>query len=374
MNEGEPLGLGLIGCGAFGQFCLEAFATLDSVRVAAVADVRCEAADAFARQFGVAAHHDPAALIARDDVQIVHIATPPSTHHELVMAAAAAGKHVLCEKPLATRLEHADEMLTAAKGAGVLVPVNFVLRHNPVTAAAKAVIDSGLLGRPLSAQLTNCAGDTPLGPGHWFWDKSVSGGIFIEHGVHFFDLYTHWLGPGRVIFAHVEAREGTGQQDRETCTIRHDNGALARHYHGFDQMTLMDRTDHRLIFEQGDLRVDGWIPLRMTIDAAVDDAAVEKLADLCPTCRVDTIETFDDKTGQTTGRGRARRVSRRIRLEYCPQPDKQALYAQSIRDLLADQVAAIGDSSHVRRITEQNGRDALVLAVRAADMAAGKQP
>ncbi|MDP7289945.1 MAG: Gfo/Idh/MocA family oxidoreductase, partial [Phycisphaerae bacterium] len=122
MSNTEPLGLGLIGCGAFGQFCLEAYSSIDCVRTVAVADVRTEAAESFGQMFSVPSYGDPADLIANEAVQIVHIATPPSSHHELVLAAARAGKHVLCEKPLAMNLDQADEMLDAVSAGGVIAP------------------------------------------------------------------------------------------------------------------------------------------------------------------------------------------------------------------------------------------------------------
>jgi len=368
MTTNEPLGLGLIGCGAFGRFCLEAISQMDSVRVAAVADVRHEAADEFASAFGVPAVYDPVDLIARDDVGLVHVATPPSTHHELVLAAASAGKHVLCEKPLACSVAHAQEMLAAATAAGTIAPVNFVLRYNPVVECVKALIDSQALGKVLSARLTNCAGDTPLGPDHWFWNKDLSGGIFIEHGVHFFDLYSYWLGVGRILSAHAEVREGTTQEDRVMCTLAYDGGAVAGHYHGFDQMALMDRTDHRLVCERGDICVDGWIPLSLTIDAAVDDEGAQIIRGICDGCEIDIVETYD--VGTTSGRGRERRVTQRIGLTHTPQPDKQTLYADSVTSLLADQVAFIADPSHERRITEANGLAAVALAEHAASLAA----
>jgi len=373
MNESKPLGFGLVGCGDFGRFCLAAYGKVPEVRIAAVADVRREAADALGGQFGVPAFYDARELIRRSEVDIVHVATPPSTHHELAISAIRAGKHVLCEKPLAMSLRQADEMLAAAAGAGVILPVNFVLRYNRVTEAAKAVIDSGILGRVLAARLTNCAFDSLMGPEHWFWKRDVSGGIFIEHGVHFFDLYNHWLGPGRVINAHAEAREGTGQQDRVTCTILHDRGAVASHYHGFDQIKMMDRADHRLICEMGDIRVEGWIPLALSVDAAVDADGAARLAECCPGGEVEVIEEYDPEQGRIMGRGKLRAVTRRIRMRYRPDSDKQAVYAAGIGELLTDQIAYIRDRSHARRVTESNGRDALALAQAADELAAGRK-
>ena len=372
MARKQPLGLGLIGCGAFGAFCLEAFKKLDGVEPTAVADVVGEAADRLGKQFDVPAHHDPAELFARDDVDLVHIATPPSTHRELAVAAAKAGKHVLCEKPLATSVADGDAILAAAAKAGTIAPVDFVLRYNLVTDAVKAVIDSGVLGKVLGARLTNCAADSNLPPKHWFWNRKLSGGIFIEHGTHFFDLYRHWLGPGEVIDAHAETREGTDQQDRMMCTVRHDSGAVVSHYHGFDQIAPMDRTDHRLVCELGDILIDGWIPLSMTIDAAMDEPGVSLLdGKLCPGCELQTVETFDEQHRTVSGRGRQRKVTRRVRLTYQPNTDKQAVYTDGVRDLLADQIAFIRDPSRERRVVERDGYDSLAMAVRAVELAGG---
>jgi len=370
MANQEPLGLALIGCGAFGMFCLESFSRMDEVRVAAVSDVRTGVADEFARKFNVPAHYDSDELIARDDVRIVHIATPPSTHHELAVKAIRAGKHVLCEKPLAVTVEQGSEILAAAAQANVLAPVNFILRYNQVTDAVKAVIDSGVLGKVLAARLTNCASDTPLLQDHWFWDREVSGGIFIEHGVHFFDLYSHWLGPAEVLDAHTETREGTDQQDRVMCTLRHAGGAVSSHYHAFDQYLVMDRTDHRLVCELGDIVVNGWIPLDMTVYAATDDAGSERLAACCPGAKLEVLDDYGTAHAEGLSRGRTRHITRRIRLPHTPEPDKQAVYAASVRQLLADQIATIRDPSHQRRVAEQNGQDALVLAETAAKLAA----
>lgn len=375
MNRDKSLGLGLIGCGGFGRFCLKAFShsQMPDVRIAATCDVIRDAAVAAADPYGASVYDDPGELATSNEVDIVHIATPPSTHHPLAMSVLSAGKHVLCEKPLAMNTLQADEMLTAAGEANAICPANFVLRYNQVTDATKRVIDSGVLGKVLSARLTNCASDSGLDRGHWFWDRDLSGGIFVEHGVHFFDLYRHWLGAGEVIWAHTERREGAGQEDRVTCTVRHDSGATASHYHGFDQVLPMDRTDHRIVCELGDIRVDGWIPLSLVVDAIVDDAGAEKLAACCDGSEIEVIETYGPAdAARLVGRGRQRQATKRIRLTYFPRPDKQGVFADSVRALLADQIAYIRDRAHARRITEANGRDSLALAQAAVTLAQQK--
>jgi predicted dehydrogenase len=371
MSQEQPLGLGLIGCGAFGLFCLDAFSKMKQVRPVAVSDVRRDVAEDFAKEFRLKAFGDPADLMALDDVDIVHIATPPNTHYELALQALRAGKHVLCEKPLAVSTAQADEMLAAAKRAERIAPVNFVLRHNEVTHAVKRILESDVLGSLLSSRLTNSAGDTNLHPEHWFWDKRQSGGIFIEHAVHFFDLYHHWLGTGKVIDSHAELRPGTNQEDRVMCTVRHDSGAIVNHYHGFDQITHMDRTNHHMVCEMGDIWIDEWIPINLTVDAAVDDEGAERLIACCPGGEIRAVEEYEYEQRQVMGRGHMRYVTKRVRIHFCPEADKQLAYADSVRALMADQVAYIRDGRHRRIVTEDDGRQAVALAEAAARLAEG---
>ncbi len=364
-----PVGYALIGCGGFGRFCLEAVSKMPNVRPVAVADAVAEAARSVGEDFGLDHYADLKTLLARNDVDVVHIATPPGTHHKLALQAIEAGKHILCEKPLACSVADGEDMLAKAADAGVICPVNFVLRYNAVTDAVKRVLESGLLGEVLAGRLTNCAADTPLGPAHWFWDKAVSGGIFIEHGVHFFDLYGYWLGDGEVLDAHAEIRPGTRQEDRVGCTVRHACGAVVSHEHGFTQAGPMDRTDHRLVCELGDLRVDGWIPLSMDLDLLMDDTGPEHLAALLPGAEIRTTAEYSPGEQDMMGRGKPRHVTRRVQAHFCPEADKQAVYARSVATLLADQLAAVADPSRKRIVAEINGLESLKLAERAAVIA-----
>jgi predicted dehydrogenase len=361
--------IALIGCGGFGEFCLDAFRELDDVEITVCADTITQSADRLADKYGAQALYDGMEVMNRDDVDLVHVATPPSSHHTLVLAALQAGKHVLCEKPLAMNTAEADEMLAAAEKAGKILPVNFVMRYNEVTAKLKEILDSGLMGQPLYATMTNCATDSKLGPEHWFWDRDLSGGIFIEHGVHFFDLYRYLLGDGRVIASHTETRPGTDQQDRVMCTLRHGPGAVSHHYHAFDQIMPMDRTSHRIVCELGDLRLEGWIPLEIRVDVAIDESGGESLRELLDGASLSTVEDFAEQRGHVMGRGKEYQLAKRVAAAWSPAADKQRVYANSVRDLLADQIAYIRDPAHKRIVTEANGREAVALAHTAAEMA-----
>jgi predicted dehydrogenase len=362
MTDKGPLGLGLIGCGAFGLFCLDAFSRMPEIRVVAAARARKPGARDACRRLGAATFDDPDQVINHAEVDIVHVATPPAFHCETALRALRAGKHVLCEKPPALRVQDAKEMVRAAHDAGRFLATSFVMRYNPVTEAVRRIIDTGVLGQALFARVINCGSDAGLHADHWFWKKELSGGIFIEHGVHFFDLYARWLGPGRVVSAHTESRQGTGLEDRALCTARHDAGAVVTHYHSFDQVAAMDRTAHRIVCEMGDIHVDGWIPMRLTVDAAVDDASGEALSASLARSPIEVIEEYGPEEREILGRGTMRHVTKRIRLEYAPHDDKQAVYAESLRSLLADQIAWARDPVHQRRITEDNGLKALACA------------
>jgi len=368
---GKAIRLGLIGCGDFGEYCLNVYSSLPGIQPTAVADSIAERADRLAERLNLAAVHDAGELVARDDVDLVHVATPPSSHYSLAMAAAAAGKHMLCEKPLAAKLAHADEMLAAAAKRELIMPVNFVLRYSPVTDMVKAIIDSGLLGRCLHASFENYASDGKLTPEHWFWDKSVSGGIFIEHAVHFFDLYDHWLGPGEVIGAHAEVRERSTAEDRVMCLTRHSGGATVNAYHGFDQPACLDRQNHHLLFETGDMYVHGWIPERLELTAIADDDGGAELTRLCDGGQVETLETYDTPERRIwRGRWVDRRVTRKIRITADACLDKDSLYRHTIAALMTDQLAYLADPGHPRRVTERHGRTAVALAAAADELAA----
>lgn len=369
MKNISPLGLGLVGCGETGRLCLQAYSQIENIRPIAVADTIHKDSDKAAQEFGLQSHDfDLEELILRDDIQMVHFATPPFSHYGLGLMGANEGKHVLCEAPLAVSVEEAEAMLDAARINKVIMPVNFVLRYSPISETVKKIIDSRLLGEVLHATLENYATDEWLGPDHWFWKKSMSGGIFIAHGVHFFDLYEWWLGSGKTILAHAEVRPSTKQEDRVMCTVLHDNGALVSHYHGFDQPEQLENTFHRIAFEKGVITIEGWIPQSLIINAIGDEKNIESLTEICIGCDIDTLVSYESPRQSCRARGKSLTVSRAIKLRYIAEPvEKQTQYLRATTDLMTDQLQYIADRSHQRRVKEENGRASLTLAVEAAE-------
>jgi predicted dehydrogenase len=188
------------------------------VTIAAVADIDATAAARAAHELGAPAH-TPDAVLTASDLDVVYIATPPALHFQQAKRALESGKHVLVEKPLATTVADARELDALSTRHGRVCVANLVERYNPLTDCVKRVIEGGLLGDLLHGLFVNEAADEGLAPAHWFWNREMSGGIFIEHGVHFFDLVASWLGEGHVVSAARSLREPAAR--RRPCGCLH---------------------------------------------------------------------------------------------------------------------------------------------------------
>jgi predicted dehydrogenase len=360
-----PLGYGLIGCGGFGRFCLQAYRQMDELTCLAVADDDPELARATAAEFGVDATPSTEALLARADIGIVHLATPPFTHASLAFQVLEAGKNVLCEKPLALGVNDAEAMVALARRKGLLLSVNLIMRYNPLCRAVKDLVESRLLGEPILASFINAAQDEALGPAHWFWDPSKSGGIFIEHGVHFFDLFEWWFGPGEVLSAHQLARPGSAIIDQVQCCVRYGEMTLGSFYHGFHQMRSRDQQSWEIIFETGTLRMAGWLPTQVALDMHGTETGLSEVAALFPGAQIQIVESYPEGPRSAVSRNRPRDVSLHARLAMGAGLSKMELYEEVLRSLMRDQLQAIADPGHLRVISEGNGISSLTYAVAA---------
>ena len=150
-------------------------------------------------------------------------------------------------------VEQADTLIGVAKKTDRVLVANLMQRYNPLYDAVNRLIQSHTLGDLLHGYFENYASDENLPPEHWFWDRSRSGGIFIEHGVHFFDLFAGWLGAGTVVAAERCIRPGSSPpiEEQVQCTVRYGPTVLVNFYHGFHQTGRMDRQEMRFIFERG---------------------------------------------------------------------------------------------------------------------------
>ena len=358
----EQVGLGVIGCGGFGLFALQQFVQTPGVHLVGMAGTARPAALAAAHRYGLKDVVEIDRLLEIGNLDLVYIATPPFLHYEQAKRALAAGKHVICEKPLAMTVPQADELLSLARQKDRLLVANLMQRYNPVFDLVGEVVERQLLGEFLHGYFENYASDENLPPEHWFWDQEKSGGIFIEHGVHFFDLFAGWLGQGEVVAAQSSRRENSPCEDQVQCTVRYARGAHVSFYHGFHQPGRLDRQELRLVFERGDMTLHGWVPTSVKIHAIADEAQTRQLCELFAGARVDVLELYGGAERLCVGHGRRHDVYQQFELRWGEQQQKLPLYCELLRRMMADQVAWIHDRSHRRRITEQNGRDSVAMA------------
>ena len=365
----EPIRLGVVGCGGFGLFALQQFTQVPGVELVGMAGTHREAAYATAQRFGIPDIVDVAEMVKRPDIDLIYISTPPFLHHPQAMLALEAGKHVICEKPLAMNMDEADEMIAAARQRDLLMVANLMQRYNPVFDVVRDLICENVLGELLHGYFENYANDEGLAAEHWFWDRQKSGGIFIEHGVHFFDLFEGWLGPGEVAAAQCGVRPGTSIEEHVHCTARYGPATMVNFYHGFHQAGRMDRQELRLLFERGDVTLYGWIPTEAKVHAIADEKDTRRLCELFAGARLDITLNYPPKDRACTGRHKSLDVYQMVELTYGLGDDKMHRYGELLRAMMLDQVSWIRDRSHARKITEENGHRSLAMAVQADRLA-----
>ena len=358
----SEIGLGVVGCGGFGLYALQQFVQVPGVRLAGMAGTARPAALAAARRYGLEDVEDIERLLSRPEVDLVYIATPPFLHYEQAKRSLEAGKHVVCEKPLAMKVEEADELIEIARERDLLVVANLMQRYNPLFEMVRRTIEERPLGNVLHAYFENYASDENLPAEHWFWDRAKSGGIFIEHGVHFFDLFAGWLGDGEMAAAQTSCRPGTSIEDQVQCTVRYRDGVHVNYYHGFHQAGRLDRQELRIVFERGDLLLLGWIPTYARIHAIADESDTRALCELFPGARVDALAAYGPKDRRCAGHGNEYDVYQEFELHWGDWRQKSRTYCELLRAFMTDQVAWIRDHSHVRTTAERNGRDSVALA------------
>jgi predicted dehydrogenase len=368
----SEIGLGVIGCGGFGLFALQQFVQVPGIHLAGMAGTARPAAEAAVRRYGLDDLIDVERLLALPSVDVIYISTPPFLHYEQAKQAFTAGKHVICEKPLALTVEQADELIALARQQDRLLVANLMQRYNPLFTMVGQLVEKRLLGELLHGYFENYASDENLPAEHWFWDANKSGGIFVEHGVHFFDMFAGWLGAGEVVAAQASRRPGTNIEDQVQCTVRYRDGVHVNFYHGFQQTGRMDRQELRLVFERGDILLHGWVPTYARIHAIADEAETRALCELFTGARLDVLAAYGPKDRRCVGHGREYDVYQQFDLHWGEGREKSRLYCELLRGFMTDQVAWIRDRRHVRKTTEQNGRDSVALACAADRLAHGR--
>lgn len=391
-----PLGLGLAGCGRFGTFCLAAAADLPDIVAVAVTDVHPDRAAALAAMHDARAVPDLDALLADPAIDVVIVATPPVAHGLMARTAAGAGKHVFCEKPLAIDLASAIAVVEACERHGRRLSVDYVMRWNPLYWLVRRLQElrrpdgSALLGPLRRYALENLAGDEQVPAGHWFWDRRLSGGIFVEHGVHFFDAAAWLFGSQPLSVQAIQVELGASPIDSVMASAVHPGAATASYHHTF---THADGAQYQSVlldwgFAHGLLR--GWIPVELELEAWTDADGVALVSTMLadpavalavPCVRASGRERIElDVTevaeagvwrGRSGGHDEERRVTRRVRVRATlgGEVAKVAVYRESVRAGLADLVDAVR-SGRSPTVGGADASDSLATALAAQQAAA----
>lgn len=220
----DRLRVGVVGAGFMGETHLAAW-TAEGVP-ATIFDVDAAKASALADRFGAAVSGSLDELLAAVDV--VDVCTATHRHAEVAIAAAGAGRHVICEKPLARTIEDAEAIVAACATAGVRLFVAQVVRFFPEYAAARQAVVDGRIGEPAVLRLKRASYRPRHAPDHWFFDHAKSGGMVIDLMIHDFD-YARWIA-GEVVAVHCRSvgvdRPELGL-DHAYAILTHDSGALS---------------------------------------------------------------------------------------------------------------------------------------------------
>ncbi len=220
------LRVGLIGLGTMGKVHAEAYRQLPDTQLVAVADLRPEMRQKYEGTDTVV-YCDGVDLIAQADVDIIDVCVPTHLHRKFVELAAAKGRHVFCEKPLARTYADGQAMVAACKQAGVKFGVGHVVRFFPEYAAAKRVVDSGEIGKPVTVSTMRGGGGFPTAWQDWYANFQWSGGLVLDMIIHDFD-YLRWVfGEVERIFARGSAGQEANRFEYALVTLRFKSGVIA---------------------------------------------------------------------------------------------------------------------------------------------------
>jgi 1,5-anhydro-D-fructose reductase (1,5-anhydro-D-mannitol-forming) len=225
----QPIGWAIIGAGLISdKFIAPALAALPSARLVGVCSRTKEGATDFAARHGIErVYGDLAELLADPDVQVVYIATPNGLHADEVVACAAAGRHVLCDKPLALTEADAERAVAACADAGVQLGIMFQTRYYTGIMQARELVAKGAIGAVRVAQIE--IGTGAPGLRGWRADPALAGmGATNNVGVHVLDALSFVLGESPVeVTAMTSASEPGGLETTAVVVLRYPSGALA---------------------------------------------------------------------------------------------------------------------------------------------------
>lgn len=331
---------GLIGLGGYGQFLLDVINETPNATISALSTRNPDKATEILKKFDIkncySNWHD---LVKDKEIEAVIIATPPYLHFEMAKKALTSGKHVLIEKPIALNVIDAKKLIKIAENKKLRLVVDHELRYNFILNNIKKAFETDLLGNLTNITFTNFASDENLPRDHWFWDKKKSGGIFIEHACHFFDVYSYLFGDSDVKFSTRQIRTD-GAEDKVFAVTRYKNGAEASFLHSFDRPYALEQTVTRLTFKRANFVIEGWIPIKFIAQAIVSDTELKNLKEIFP------MAYFSLPKDRTNYHGGGQDYPDHHFVEFkLDLGDKQENYKKLVKELLNDFIKSIQDKN-----------------------------
>ncbi|WP_445488738.1 Gfo/Idh/MocA family protein [Niallia sp. 03133] len=230
----STLKIAVIGCGSIAKYRhIPEYNTNKNVEIVAVCDIVSERAEEMAAKYGAKAFTDYKEVLALGEIDAISVCLPNYLHAPVSIDGLNAGKHVLCEKPMATSKEEAEAMIEAAKTNGKLLMIGHNQRFVSSHQKAKAIIESGKLGKVYSFKTTfghgGPEGWSADGKASWFFKKEKAFiGAMGDLGVHKADLMRYLLGEFSEVGAFIEsnAKENSDVDDNAVCILRTESGVI----------------------------------------------------------------------------------------------------------------------------------------------------
>lgn len=211
----------VIGCGSMGSVHANSYAKMAQVELVGVCDINEQAAQKLADRTGSKPYYSFEALIAEANPDVISICLPTPMHKEYVLKTAEAGKHVICEKPLAPSLEDAREMIDACEQKGVRLFVGHVVRFFPDFKDLSNKIAANVIGK-VGVAHTKRSGSHPGLARDWY--KHSAGGVILDLMIHDIDFVRGVLGEVKSVFGMNRVTE---EMDYALVTLRFESGAIA---------------------------------------------------------------------------------------------------------------------------------------------------
>jgi predicted dehydrogenase len=256
----NALGIGLVGCGMIGQIHADGLRKLaddgEIINVGA-GDPSDEAREAVSRNCPFRyLTGNPFEVIEDPEVDAVLVASPTSTHRELVLATLEAGKPLLCEKPLAPSFEIVQELCDAVARSGVVAQVGFHSRFHPIVNKLHDTVVSKELGRPMGYLLRDDqywpTGDVVPGHSSWRSERAqAGGGALIEHSIHSADILCWLFGPAVRVDATTRSMFGYDVEDVAALSVEHETGVVGTLLSVFNGVRGREERRVEVFFEHG---------------------------------------------------------------------------------------------------------------------------